>query len=373
MKAKAPLYFLVLVLALIAGISTGCTKNPLGSSRNDAQIASDVQNKVFSDSNVQSRQISVQSANGVVTLAGNVNSDAERTAAANDAAQIEGVKTVVNNLQVQSAASTPSPAVADQQAQNTPPPVAEPARRSSSRPSSTRATTSRGTSRTHDYSEPVANSSSNDSNATGGGIGSSSGSSMASSTPAVPVPQKVTIPDGTTLSIRLIDGLDSEKNQPGDTFRATLNAPIVINDDVVIPQGADVEGRVVDVKSAGRFAGQSILTLELTKLDVNGRTYNLHSDQWSKSGNGRGKATAAKVGGGAALGAIIGGIAGGGKGAAIGATVGAGAGTGVSAATKGQQIALNSEALLSFKLESPLTVTAQSKLNRNNRSDSSNQ
>ena len=373
MKAKAPLYFLVLVLALIAGISTGCTKNPLGSSRNDTQIASDVQNKVFSDPNVQSRQISVQSANGIVTLAGNVNSDAERAAAANDAAQIEGVKTVVNNLQVQSATSTPPPAADQQQQAQDTAPVAEPPRRSS-RPTSTRATASRGTSRTRDYSEPAANRSSSDStNATGGGIGSSSGSSMASTTPAVAVPQKVTIPDGTTLSIRLIDGLDSEKNQPGDTFRATLNAPIVINDDVVIPQGADVEGRVVDVKSAGRFAGQSVLTLELTKLDVNGRTYNLHSDQWSKSGSGRGKATAAKVGGGAALGAIIGGIAGGGKGAAIGATVGAGAGTGVSAATKGQQIALNSEALLSFKLESPLTVTAQPKLNRNNRSDSSNQ
>jgi hypothetical protein len=362
MKAKAPLYSLVLVLALIAGIATGCSKNPLGSSRNDAQIASDVQNKVFSDPNVQSRQISVQSANGVVTLAGNVNSDAERMAAANDAAQIEGVKTVVNNLQVQSASNTPP--AAEQPQEQAAAPVAEAPRRSS-RPTSTRATTTRGTARTRDYSEPTTSTDTT----SGGGIGSSSGSSMASSTPAVPVPQKITIPDGTALSIRLIDAVDSEQNQTGDTFKATLNAPIVVNDDVVIPQGADVEGRIVEVKSAGRFAGQSVLTLELVKLDVNGRTYNIHTDQWSKSGSGRGKATAAKVGGGAALGAIIGGIAGGGKGAAIGATVGAGAGTGVSAATKGQQIRLGSEALLSFKLESPLTVTAQSKLNRGNHSD----
>jgi hypothetical protein len=361
MKAKAPLYFLVLVLALIAGITTGCSKNPLGSSRNDAQIASDVQNKVFSDPNVQSRQISVQSANGVVTLAGNVNSDAERTSAANDAAQIEGVKTVVNNLQVQSAATTP-PAAEPQQQEQAAAPAAAPRR--SSRPTSTRATTTK--TRTRDYSEPTTPSES--ASSTGGGIASSSGSSMAPSVPAAPA--KITIPDGTNLSIRLIDAVDSEQNQTGDTFKATLNAPVVVNDDVVIPAGADVEGRVVEVKSAGRFAGQSVLTLELVKLDVNGRTYNLHTDQWSKSGNGRGKATAAKVGGGAALGAIIGGIAGGGKGAAIGATVGAGAGTGVSAATKGQQIRLGSEALLSFKLESPLTVTAQSKLNRGNRSDS---
>src|SRR4051812_20280602 len=204
MKAKAPLYSLVLVLALIAGIATGCSKNPLGSSRNDAQIASDVQNKVFSDSNVQSRQISVQSANGIVTLAGNVNSDAERMAAANDAAQVEGVKTVVNNLQVQSAATTPPPAAEPQQQEQAAAPAAEPRR--SSRPTATRATTTK--TRTRDYSEPTTPSES--ANATGGGIGSSSGSSMASSTPAVVAPAKITIPDGTNLSIRLIDAVDSE-------------------------------------------------------------------------------------------------------------------------------------------------------------------
>lgn len=355
MKAKAPLYLPVLILVLILGLAAGCSKNPLGSSRSDAQIASDVQNKIFSDPNVQSRQISVQSANGVVTIAGNVNSEAERAAAANDAAQVEGVKTVVNNLQVQTASATPPPMAEQEQAESTPPPAATQPRRSS-RPAATRATTTRGSgSRVRDYSEE----------ASGGGIGSSNGSSMAPSTPAAPVARKVTIPDGTTLSVRLIDAVDSEVNQPGDTFRGTLNAPIVVNDDVVVPAGADVQGRVVDVKSAGRFAGQSTLAIELIKLEVNGRGYQLQTDQWSKSGSSRGKATAAKVGGGAAVGALIGGLAGGGKGAAIGATIGAGAGTGVSAATKGQQIRLGSEALLTFRLESPLTVTAVSQLNRN--------
>jgi hypothetical protein len=118
-----------------------------------------------------------------------------------------------------------------------------------------------------------------------------------------------------------------------------------------------VEGRVVEVRSAGRFAGQSVLTLELNKLVMNGRSYAIQSDRWSKSGNGRGKSTAAKVGGGAAVGAVLGGIFGGGKGAAIGAAAGAGAGTGVSAATKGQQIILRPEASISFQLANPLTVT----------------
>ena len=90
---------------------------------------------------------------------------------------------------------------------------------------------------------------------------------------------------------------------------------------------------------------------------MGGKTYELHTSEFRKEGAGRGKNTAAKVGGGAALGAIIGAIAGGGKGAAIGATVGAGAGTGVQAVTKGQQIKLPTESVLNFQLLSPLTVT----------------
>jgi hypothetical protein len=169
----------------------------------------------------------------------------------------------------------------------------------------------------------------------------------------------VTVPEGTVFSVRLVDALDSETAKAGDAFRATLDAPVVLNDEIVIPQGADIEGRVVDQASAGRFKGRSALELELTRLVVNGKSYELNTSHWAKQGSSRGKRTAATVGGGAAIGAIIGGIAGGGKGAAIGAGVGAGAGTGVQAATKGEQVKLASETLLQFSLESPLTVTPQ--------------
>ncbi|HJX82860.1 MAG TPA: hypothetical protein VJ723_00805, partial [Candidatus Angelobacter sp.] len=90
---------------------------------------------------------------------------------------------------------------------------------------------------------------------------------------------------------------------------------------------------------------------------MNGRSYNLQTDRWTRSGDARGKATAAKVGGGAVLGAVIGGIFGGGKGAAIGAGAGAGAGTGASAATKGQQIVLKPESVINFQLEHSISVT----------------
>jgi hypothetical protein len=176
--------------------------------------------------------------------------------------------------------------------------------------------------------------------------------------PPVP-PKKVTIPAGTQLTVRLDNPLDSERNQVGDTFHGSLSNPIVLDGETVIPSGAEIVGRVADVKSAGRFAGNSVLTLELTSLSAHGRTYNIQTNQWTRAGNGEGKNTATKVGVGTAAGAILGGIFGGGKGAAIGAATGAGAGTGVAASKKGQQIQLPAEAVLSFQTINALTVTPQ--------------
>jgi outer membrane lipoprotein SlyB len=98
---------------------------------------------------------------------------------------------------------------------------------------------------------------------------------------------------------------------------------------------------------------------------VNGKTYNLQTNQWSRQGKGEGKNTAVKAGGGAALGAIIGGLASGGRGAAIGAAAGGAAGTGVAATKKGEQIKLGPESTLNFLLTNALTVTPQSSNDRN--------
>jgi len=174
----------------------------------------------------------------------------------------------------------------------------------------------------------------------------------------------VTIPDGTVLQVRMIDSIDSASNQPGDRFRATLDTPITIDDKVIVPQGADIEGHVAELKGAGKFSGKPAIALELTALSVNGRRYSLHTSQYSREGSSRGKNTAEKVGGGAVLGSIIGAIAGGGKGAAIGGVVGAGAGGGVQAASKAPQIHVASESLLSFTLQNPITVTPVSSIQR---------
>ncbi|HLI62519.1 MAG TPA: BON domain-containing protein [Terriglobales bacterium] len=354
MRTKQAL-FVTFLLALGLALVVGCSHKV---ERTDAQVASDVQNKIYSDPGIQSRGISVQAANGVVTLSGDVTSDAERTAAANDAGAIDGVKTVVNNLQVQQAQVTPPP-----------PPVEQPAEKPQPRTEKKSSETAQGRRHSKPSVSEAGNSSAETEQASNNAPPPPQPASQQVQPPAPPLPppppQKVTIPAGTQLSVRLNDPLDSERNKVGDSFHGSLSAPIVIDGETVIPQGADVVGRVANVQSAGRFAGSSLLTLELTSLSVNGRTYNIQTNQWSRQGKGEGKSTATKVGVGAAAGAILGGLIGGGKGAAIGAASGAGAGTGVAAAKKGEQIKLAPEAVLNFQIINALTVVPQESNDRN--------
>jgi hypothetical protein len=161
---------------------------------------------------------------------------------------------------------------------------------------------------------------------------------------------------GTTVTIRMIDGIDSSVNQPGEIFHASLDAPLVAGNEVVAPKGTDVYVRLVSASQAGKFKGKSELHLELIKLELHGQSYPLVSSTYSLTGDSRGKNTAEKVGGGAVLGAIIGAIAGGGKGAAIGAGVG-GAGGGVyQGVTHGKEVKIPSETKLDFQLDQPVTI-----------------
>ncbi len=348
MKAKISVQtMLAVVLALALMGLAGCNNKPANVERSDAQVAGDVQAKISGDSALAQRQISINANKGVVTLSGNVNSDTERSAASNDAAQVDGVKQVLNNLQVATAAA-PMPDNM-QMAQNEPPPPEPRSSRSSSASRSSRHSSRPQSSNkvtTHDYSQSASN---------------NAGSAY---TPAAPAPpSKVTVPAGTVFQVRTIEGLSSERSQPNDSFHGTLNSEVMVGDTVAIPAGADVQGRVVDAKSAGHYSGQAGLVLELTKVSYNGHTYSVVTDQWTKQGTARGKNTAEKVGGGAAVGAILGGIFGGAKGAAIGATAGAGAGGAANTVTRGQQVELRPESLVTFRLQNPISVTPGSSNN----------
>ena len=136
----------------------------------------------------------------------------------------------------------------------------------------------------------------------------------------------------------------------------------MVNDTIVIPAEAGIQGKIVDVDSAGHFSGRPELVIELTRLAYNGKTYDLRTNRYSKQGPSRNTRTAAVIGGGAGIGAILGGILGGGKGAAIGAIIGGGTGTGVQAASKAPELRLPSESVLSFTLQNAITVIPSSTL-----------
>ena len=166
----------------------------------------------------------------------------------------------------------------------------------------------------------------------------------------------VTIPAGTRISVRTIDSIDSTRNHVGDRFQASLEEPLSVDGDVVVPKGADVYGRLEESKETGTFTGRSELKLELTGIVVHGQTVPLVTGEYELSGKSKGESTAKRTVGGAAIGSIIGALAGGGKGAAIGAGTGAGVGAASEIITKGGQVKIPSETLLDFTLQQSVTI-----------------
>jgi len=380
MKRNSPL-IVSFLLAVILGIGVGCAKKP-----DDTKISSEIQNKFSQDSGLGSKQLAVKAEGGVVTLSGTVDNDAQREAAGKQAASIAGVKTVINNLEV-SNLGKPT-AVADMAPPAADVPASAPAASSpaSSAPPASRtkpAKSAKSSKARHD-SEASHKSADNSAGPTGedgapGQIYNNAPPPPASTAtaqeppPPPPAPKKLIIDQGTQLTVRLIDPIDSEKNQTGDTFHATLNAPLTSDGEEAVPAGVELVGHLIEVKSAGKFAGQSSVVMQLDSLTSGGKTYNIQTDQYKKQGSSRGKNTAEKVGAGAAIGGIIGAIAGGGKGAAIGAAAGAGVGGGVQAASKSQQIKLPSETVLNFTLQQPVTVLQAAPGNANRQKLSSQQ
>jgi hypothetical protein len=330
---------ILIMIMLVAG-TTGCSRR-----QDNAQVVSEVQNRMRADHQLMMGRFQVTGTKGVITLAGYVASDHQRAAAVRDAGQVEGVRVVVDNLRlVDSTRQSLNLALLKPPSslQNT-----------TSLPETSRSDSPRGTASSGsvvpevDVSSDVA----------------SSAPLAASATPPS-APEKIIVPYGTVVSVRLTESLSSDLNEKGDAFLASLASPILVGDRVVIPEGAGIKGRVVAVQSAGRFSGRPAMIIEVTRLAYNGNSYDLRSNQYSKEGPSRNVRSAATIGGSAGLGAILGGILGGGKGAAIGAMIGAGAGTGVQAAGKAAVVELPAESTLTFRLQTALTVTPASTLQR---------
>ena len=172
------------------------------------------------------------------------------------------------------------------------------------------------------------------------------------------VPHTVTIAAGTVLPVRIGETISSAKNQPGDSFLATLEQPLVVEGFVIAERGARVEGRVTDADPAEHGHATSRLGISLVRLATSdGQNIRIRTEPYQKEGAGGGVPDAAKIGAGAAIGAAIGAIAGGGKGAAIGAGVGGAAGTADVLLTRPKPAEVRVESRLSFRIQDPITIT----------------
>lgn len=166
----------------------------------------------------------------------------------------------------------------------------------------------------------------------------------------------VEIPSGTSIVIRMIDDVDSQRDRAGQTFKASIDEPVMVGAETVIPRGADVVMKLTEDKESGKLTGKTELTMDILSVRVNGKLVDIDTAEVTTSSGSRTGKTAKVVGGTAALGAIIGALAGGGKGAAVGAASGAAVGGGVQVLTKGQRVKIPSETRLTFTLQQPVRI-----------------
>ena len=172
-----------------------------------------------------------------------------------------------------------------------------------------------------------------------------------------PAPVNATIPAGTTLAIRIDQRISVKTSRVGDTFTGEIVESIVTSDNrMLVPKGARVSG-VVDVSHRrGHFKGRSLLELRLTSLTVNGTRHPLTTRDIARSKKGKGRRSAALIGGGAGLGMLVGGLASGGTGLLIGGLAGGGAGTAVAGLTGNRDVDIPAESIVHFKLADDLVV-----------------
>ncbi len=193
-----------------------------------------------------------------------------------------------------------------------------------------------------------------------------SGSAAAPAVAAAPAPPPpppppafvdVRVPAGKAIPFRITQSLDSASTQQGEAISGVVATNVLVNGQVVIPQGTPASGRVTAAHEAAHYKGSSLLSVELTSLNVRGQHIGVTTAAYSVQGKGRGKNTAVKTGGGAAGGALIGGLIGGGKGAGIGALAGAGAGLVANGVTRGEQVQIPSETIIHFALGNSIVVS----------------
>jgi len=346
-------------------------------SRSDSEVQSDVAYALTTSAELKGQHITAATIEGDVTLSGSVADAASKQLAESVVARVNGVRSVTNNLRVGSApmaqGNDQSQQASDQDEQQVPPDQ-------NAQQQAPQQPQDQGPPPPQQYPGDQANGYPPQQGQDQGPPQQYPGNDQANGYPPPPQDRQqpydrrgygrggyppppvqssepVTIPGGTLLRVRSSETLDTRKLQPGAMFEVTAASDVYVGNVLAIPRGAALDGVVVDTKTtSGSLKGSSSIALQLTSLNLGGRTYALNSDVWSTQGPGKGAYSAQNTIGGAAIGAIIGGIAGRGPGAAIGAVAGGATGAAASAATSGPRLIIPAEAVVSFHLAQPVTV-----------------
>lgn len=170
----------------------------------------------------------------------------------------------------------------------------------------------------------------------------------------------LTLPAGTQIQIRTNEPINATQADVDRQYSAEIADNIVdANGNIVVPKGSPAELAVLKTGTSTMGVGSNEVSLGLKSINVGGRTYLVQTNpvqQQNNRGIGANKRTAEMTGGGAVLGTVIGAVAGGGKGAAIGAVVGGLGGATAQVLTRGKEVKVPAETMLTFKLDQPVQL-----------------
>lgn len=146
------------------------------------------------------------------------------------------------------------------------------------------------------------------------------------------------IGEGTTIRVRLLDRLSTVDSQKGDSFRSQVASDVLAGGQVLIPAGAEIDGKVIRVSSGDHLGGHGSLRLQPeTVILADGSRYQLHAEVTGTPGSNtrigsegsinpgsRTKRDGIEYGGAVGAGVVTGAILGGPVGAVTGGAIGAG-------------------------------------------------
>jgi hypothetical protein len=159
-----------------------------------------------------------------------------------------------------------------------------------------------------------------------------------------------TISKGTAIYVRLQQSISSSSAEPGQSFTAVLDDPLMLNGRVVAPQGAAVNGRVVAARKSGRLHDAGYLRLALSTVTIDGKAVPVQtSSVFVKGGTYRNHTLS-----------YVGGATGGSKNALMGSIVGDAGGAPTAYVNDGKEVGFAAESRVGFRLMEALNIGEKS-------------